>query len=210
MLTPGFAPIQGAGCSLGTQLGHERLGEGHCRLRRQVRVQAFVRSLARSTSASWPPPGTSRPATGRTAAFAQANLPVVGISCIDAGDVLGSCPSEQDDRPVRLPTEAEWGICARGLQEALFPWGDVMPEWIPNGGRGPLPAPWPVHWANRPTSAFLGSRQTCTSGAPTGMTRTTTARSPERNPGPRPRRATRRAGGAWRRAHDHVPRHLAQ
>ena len=31
-----------------------------------------------------------------------------------------------------------------GDSRTLFPWGDGVPEWIPDGGRGPLPAPWPV------------------------------------------------------------------
>ena len=61
----------------------------------------------------------------------------MGVSWIDA---VAYCAwrSEQDGRTVRLSTEAEWEFAARGPQQALFPWGDVMPEWIPNGGRGPL------------------------------------------------------------------------
>jgi hypothetical protein len=106
--------------------------------------------------------------------FAQADLPVVGVSWIDA---VAYCAwrFEQDERPVRLPTEAEWEFAARGRHEALFPWGDVMPGWIPNGGRGPLQAPWPVTLGEPTDFGLLGSRQTCTSGVPTGMTRTITA-----------------------------------
>src|SRR5437667_436224 len=87
--------------------------------------------------------------------FAQGDLPVVGVSWIDA---VAYCAwrSGQDGRPVRLPTEAEWEFAARGRHEALFPWGDVMPDWIPNGGRGPLQAPWPVTLGEPTDFGLLG------------------------------------------------------
>ena len=71
--------------------------------------------------------------------FAQPDLPVVGVSWFDAVDYC-AWRSTEEVQPVRLPTEAEWEFAARGRQTALFPWGDVMPAWIPNGGRGPLQA----------------------------------------------------------------------
>ena len=106
--------------------------------------------------------------------FAQVDLPVVGVSWIDA---VAYCAwrSEQDGRPVRLPTEAEWEFAARGPQQVLFPWGNVMPEWIPNGGRGPLQAPWPVTLGEPTPLASSASRRMCTSGVPIGTTTTITA-----------------------------------
>jgi len=75
--------------------------------------------------------------------FAQSDLPVVGVSWLDAVDYC-AWRSAEEGRHVGLPTEAEREYAARGRQSALFPWGDVMPTWIPNGGRGPLSGPWPV------------------------------------------------------------------
>ena len=123
---------------MGTELGYEderpphpvfvdRFELGVCPVTR-AEYECFVDATKHDPPLDWSHP-----------LFAQADLPVVGVSWIDA---VAYCAwrSEQDGRPVRLPTEAEWEFAARGPQQALFPWGDVMPEWIPNGGRGPLQA----------------------------------------------------------------------
>ena len=131
-----FAPIPGGWFTMGTERGQEDERPPH-----RVFVDAFELGVFPVTRAEYerfvdatghePPRDWSHPP------FAQPDLPVVGVSWLDA---VAYCAwrSEQDGRPVRLPTEAEWEFAARGRQEALFPWGDVMPAWIPNGGRGPL------------------------------------------------------------------------
>ena len=133
--------------------------------------------------------------------FAQADLPVVGVSWIDA---VAYCAwrSEQDGRPVRLPTEAEWEFAARGRHEALFPWGDVMPAWIPNGGRGPLQAPWPVTLGGPTDFGLLGIATNVHEWCADWHDKDYYSRSPERNPAG-PDQGVRRAarGGAWRHAH---------
>ena len=131
--------------------------------------------------------------------FAHADLPVVGVSWIDA---VAYCAwrSEQDGRPVRLPTEAEWEFAARGRQEALFPWGDVMPEWIPNGGRGPLQAPWPVTLGEPTDFGLLGIATNVHEWCADWHDKDYYSRSPERNPAG-PNQGVRRAarGGHDRR-----------
>lgn len=72
-----------------------------------------------------------------------ADHPVVGVSWRDAQAYCAWRSGIGD--PVRLPTEAEWERAARGALEACrYAWGDEIPAWIPNQGRGPLPGPWPV------------------------------------------------------------------
>ena len=114
-------------------------------------------------------------------------------------------------RPVRLPTEAEWEFAARGRQQALFPWGDVMPEWIPNGGRGPLQAPWPVTLGEPNDFGLFGIATNVHEWCADWHDKDYYARSPERNPAG-PDQGVRRAVARRRvaaRAH-HVPRHAPQ
>jgi formylglycine-generating enzyme required for sulfatase activity len=59
--------------------------------------------------------------------FADPALPVVGVSWLDA---VAYCEwlTVQWNRPVRLPTEAEWECAARGgYEQRLYPWGDELP-----------------------------------------------------------------------------------
>jgi formylglycine-generating enzyme required for sulfatase activity len=200
ILTPAFAPIVGGWFTMGTQLGYEderpphavfvdRFELGVCPVTR-AEYESFVNATRHELPRDWSQPS-----------FAQADLPVVGVSWIDA---VAYCAwrSEQDDRPVRLPTEAEWEFAARGLQEALFPWGDVMPEWIPNGGHGPLQAPWPVTLGEPTDFGLLGISTNVHEWCSDWHDKEYYSRSPERNPAG-PEQGVRRAarGGAWRHAH---------
>jgi formylglycine-generating enzyme required for sulfatase activity len=73
----------------------------------------------------------------------EADLPVTGVSWLDA---VAYCEwKTANGEPRRLPTEAEWECAARGgLVGEQYPWGDDIPAWVPNGGKGPLAGPWPV------------------------------------------------------------------
>lgn len=136
-------------------------------------------------------------------------LPVVGVSWNDAvaycswyrtssAEALG----REEHGDVRLPTEAEWEHAARGgVEFENFPWGQTMPAWVPQEGRGPLKAPWPVTLG--PANAFgvVGIAGNIHEWCSDWHARDYYEQSPERNPtGPEAgvRRASR--GGSWRHA----------
>ena len=126
--------------------------------------------------------------------------PVVGVSWIDADAYCRWRSSGRD--PVRLPTEAEWERAARGGVGGLrYPWGDRIPPWIPNDGKGPVGGPWPVTLGEPNPYGLYGIaaniHEWCADWYDAGYY----AGSPEKNPaGPATgaRRASR--GGSWRHA----------
>jgi len=192
-----FASIPGGWFTMGTELGQDDERPPH-----RVFVDAFELGVFPVTRAEYerfvsatkhePPRDWSH------ALFAQPDLPVVGVSWLDA---IAYCDwrSKEEGRPVRLPTEAEWEFAARGGQEALFPWGDVLPAWIPNDGRGPLSAPWPVTLGEPTVFGLFGISTNVHEWCADWHDKEYYRRSPERNPaGPDcgVRRASR--GGSWR------------
>jgi formylglycine-generating enzyme required for sulfatase activity len=197
--TPAWARMEGGWFTMGTLLGHEDEQPPH-----RVFIDAFelgVYSVSRAeyecfvnATGHEPPCDWSHPP------FTQADLPVVGVSWNDA---VAYCTwrSELDGRVVRLPTEAEWECAARGKQLALFPWGDVVPAWIPNGGRGPLQAPWPVTVGEPNDFGLFGIAANVHEWCADWYDKDYYSRSPDHNPagpGLGVRRAAR--GGAWRHA----------
>jgi formylglycine-generating enzyme required for sulfatase activity len=97
----------------------------------QSQYALFLQAAAHSHPRDWP------------AHITTADLPVTGVSWLDA---VAYCRwrVEAGD-PVRLPTEAEWERAARGgLAGAAYSWGDAIPAWVPDRGRGPCPGSWPV------------------------------------------------------------------
>lgn len=146
------------------------------------------------TATSHEPPRGWRPDDGPD------DLPVIGVSWHDAQDYC-AWANRDGDRP-RLPTEAEWERAARGgVDGARYPWGDEMPAWIPEAGRGPLSGPWPVSLGSPNAYGLYGIaaniHEWCADWHGAGYY----ASSPERAPaGPSSgvRRASR--GGSWRHA----------
>ncbi len=132
--------------------------------------------------------------------FARPDLPVVGVSWEDA---VAYCAwlTARDARRARLPSEAEWEYAARGNRDGRYPWGNEIPNWIPNGGRGPLEGPWPVTLGQPNGFRLFGISSNVHEWCADWHGADYYARSPDRNPtGPATgvRRASR--GGAWRHA----------
>ena len=129
-------------------------------------------------------------------AFDRADLPAVGVSWDDARAFCAWLGG------VRLPTEAEWERAARGgVDGERYPWGDDLPAWIPDGGRGPLSGPWPVDLGPPNRFGVRGIAANIHEWCADWHARDYYARSPVRNP-PGPSSGARRAsrGGSWRHA----------
>lgn len=132
--------------------------------------------------------------------FAQPDLPVIGVSWHDAVAYCGWCSDLE--WPVRLPSEAQWERAARGRRQGQrYPWGDEVPSWVPDGGRRPLEAPWPVSHGEPNDFGLFGIAANIHEWCADWHARDFYAVSPRRDPtGPVTgvRRASR--GGAWRHA----------
>lgn len=154
----------------------------------QAEYAEFLDATGHATPREWP------------SAVHFDDLPVTGVSWIDA-DAYCAWRSAVGD-PVRLPSEAEWECAARGgTSGARYPWGDEMPAWLPNGGRGPLPGPWPVTLGEPNAFGLYGIGANIHEWCADWHAAAYYARSPVRNPaGPSTgsRRVSR--GGAWRHA----------
>ena len=172
---------------------------------RPVWVDAFELAVDPVTRAEY---GRFRAATGRLAPrewddprLAAPDLPVVGVSWNDAV-VYCLWRSSEGDRPVRLPTEAEWERAARGGREGeRYPGGDAPPAWVPNGGRGPLAGPWPVTLGPPNDFGIRGIAANIHEWCADWHGRDYYRRAPRRNPAgaARGRRRASR-GGSWRHA----------
>ena len=191
-----FVRIPGGTFAMGSADGQEDEGPVH-----EVYVDAFEMAACPVTRADY---GTFIESTGHSAprewmsiAFTGADLPVVGVSWDDA---VAYCRWKGGG--VRLPTEAQWERAARGGREhERYPWGNEIPEWIPEGGRGPLAGPWPVARGVPNAYGLFGIAANVHEWCADWHDRGYYAVSPLRNPrGPATgaRRASR--GGSWRHA----------
>jgi formylglycine-generating enzyme required for sulfatase activity len=131
-------------------------------------------------------------------AFAGDDLPVVGVSWLDA--VAYCAWRAATGSAERLPTEAEWERAARGgVEGSAFPWGDEIPPWIPEGGRGPRPGPWPVTLGVANGFGLFGIAANVHEWCADWHAADYYASSPAANPrGPATGRRRASRGGSWR------------
>lgn len=125
-------------------------------------------------------------------------LPVTSVSWVDA---QAFCQWRTDaGDPMRLPTEAEWEYAARGgLVGATYPWGNEIPSWVPQGGRGPMSGPWPVTLGEPNGFGLYGIGANIHEWCADWYSGDYYAQSPSRNPaGPSSGRRRASRGGAWR------------
>jgi formylglycine-generating enzyme required for sulfatase activity len=194
-----FVPIPAGAFLMGSDTGQDDERPVH-----RVHVDAFEASICPVTRSQYraflEATGHDLPRDWHDPAFAGDDLPVVGVSWHDA--VAYCCWRTDGGSPERLPTEAEWERAARGgIDNAAFPWGDAVPSWIPGGGRGPLPAPWPVTLGEPTAYGLYGIAANIHEWCADWHDRDYYAMSPAANPrGPESgaRRASR--GGSWRHA----------
>jgi formylglycine-generating enzyme required for sulfatase activity len=194
-----YVAIPGGAFLMGSETGQEDERPIH-----RVHVDAFQLSVFPVTRLEYAPfliaTGHDRPRDWHVAQFDGDDLPVVGVSWHDA--VAYCAWRTREGSPERLPTEAEWERAARGgLDDRRFPWGDDIPDWIPQEGRGPLAGPWPVTLGIPNAFGVMGIAANVHEWCADWHDRGYYAQSPASNPAGPPagaRRASR--GGSWRHA----------
>ena len=162
----------------------------------QMQYAEFLGATGHEVPREWP------------GAITTAHLPVTGVSWLDAQAFCQWRAAAGD--VVRLPTEAEWEFAARGgLEGAKFSWGDAIPDWVPNGGRGPLAGPWPVTLGEPNGFGIFGIGANIHEWCADWYGADYYAQSPRPQPaGPSTGRRRASRGGAWR--HDITVSRCAQ
>ena len=194
-----FVPILGGWFDMGSEAGQADEGPVH-----RVWVDPFQMAVFPVTRDQYRRflDATNRdlPREWDSPQFGEPDQPVVGVSWNDA--VVYCLWRSSNGELVRLPTEAEWERAARGRRPTSdYPWGDEIPAWIPDGGRGPLERPWKVELGDPNDFGLYGIAANIHEWCADWHSRTYYRESPRRNPDGAPsgvRRASR--GGSWRHA----------
>jgi formylglycine-generating enzyme required for sulfatase activity len=169
---------------------------------RRVWVDAFEMGVYPVTRAEYAvfleDTGYEQPREWNNPVFGQPDQPVVGINW---DDTQAYCAwRSRRNNAVRLPTEAEWERAARGGPDGQrYPWGNRIPDWVPDAGHGPLEGPWAVTLGTPNRFGLYGIAGNIHEWCSNWHARNFYAASPTLNPiGPEEgqRRASR--GGAWR------------
>ena len=199
MMSSGFSAIPAGVFLMGSDTGQEDERPVH-----RVHVDAFQLSIFPVTRGEYAAfiadTAHARPRDWYSDAFRADDRPVVGVSWHDA---MAYCAwRTRNGHHERLPTEAEWERAARGgIDGVQYPWGDEIPPWIPEEGRGPLAGPWPVTLGIPNAFGVMGIAANIHEWCADWHDRDYYAQSPASNPAGPPsgaRRASR--GGSWRHA----------
>jgi formylglycine-generating enzyme required for sulfatase activity len=198
-MTGGFVTIPGGAFLMGSDSGQDDERPPH-----RVSIDAFEMSVYPVTRGEYArflaDTGHDLPRDWHEPAFDGDDRPVVGVSWHDA--VAYCAWRAAQGSAERLPTEAEWERAARGgIEGAAFPWGDAMPSWLPDDGRGPLAGPWPVSLGPPNGYGLYGIAANVHEWCADWHAADYYATSPSHNPrGPESRRRRASRGGSWRHA----------
>jgi sulfatase modifying factor 1 len=194
-VTPAFVRIPAGRFAMGSREGQDDEAPVH-----EVSVDAFEMGIYPVTRGEYEAfvreTGHAAPREWLSPEFAASDVPVCGVSWDDA---VAYC---EWIGGARLPTEAEWERAARGGREGeRYPWGDAIPAWIPDGGKGPLAGPWPVTLGEPNGYGLQGIAANVHEWCSDWHGRDYYATSPSDNPQgpPHGERRTSR-GGSWRHA----------
>jgi formylglycine-generating enzyme required for sulfatase activity len=195
-----FVRIGGGAFTMGSPDGQDDERPPH-----RVRIDAFALAAAPVTRAEYAvflaETNHEPPRDWMLPAYSDDQQPVVGVNWHDTA-AFCAWRSARDGVAIRLPTEAEWEFAARGGDtDRRYPWGERIPAWIPNDGRGPLKAPWPARYGEPTDFGLYGIGANVHEWCADWHDREYYANSPGENPaGPDHgiRRASR--GGSWRHA----------
>ena len=198
-MTPRFSAIPGGRFLMGSESGQDDERPVH-----EVTVDTFAIAVYPVTRAEYASflrdTGHAMPRDWNDPLLTGDDRPVVGVSWHDAHAYCAW--RAEHGSPERLPTEAEWERAARGgIEGTAYPWGNAVPGWIPEGGRGPLDGPWPVTLGDPNGFELFGIaanvHEWCADWHDAGYYAVSPAMNPAGPPMGR-RRASR--GGSWRHA----------
>jgi formylglycine-generating enzyme required for sulfatase activity len=169
----------------------------------RVWIDAFQLAATQVTNAEYAlflrSTGAQAPPFWSDPKFDHPQQPVVGVSWFEA-DHYCQWITSQSARPYRLPTEAEWERAARDhLEQKNFPWGDELPQSLPDYSTRWLTGPEPVALYAPNSSGIYNLCENVHEWCSDWYDPNYYAISPERNPrGPEVglRKASR--GGSWR------------
>lgn len=131
LVTPALVQIPAGSFLMGSEMGQDCERPIH-----RVWVDEFCLAATQVTNAEYSrflsATGAAEPPFWNDQNFNDPQQPVVAVSWFEAAAYC-EWLSRESGRMFRLPTEAEWERAARGgVEGKLYPWGDAVPQSLPN------------------------------------------------------------------------------